>query len=148
MFLSQCRTAGKTKGLSTWGDKDAPGEQRRPDSRPCSESQCLLPSHPSQPTCPSSPFLPLFVISVWLSVLDSELTWPIQPFSKIYTYKDMCFYFNFLLAYNCFTILYLLVPYNNVNRLYVYIYPLPLELPASIPLVYSLQSRQAETPVL
>ena len=39
----------------------------------------------------------------------------------------------FLLEYNCFTVLCWFLLYNEVNQLYVYMYPLPLGPPSSPP---------------
>ena len=65
----------------------------------------------------------------------------------------ICFYCNFsffLLKDNCLTMLCQLLLYNEVNQLYVYIYPLPLEAPSHtlIPPFWVITEHRAELPVL
>ena len=57
---------------------------------------------------------------------------------------------NFLLAYNCFTMLCQFLLYKEVNQLYIYIYPLPLGPPShpGIPFIQVITEHRAELPVL
>ena len=57
-----------------------------------------------------------------------------------------------LLEYNCFTMLYYFLLFNEVNQLYVYIYPFPLgppsQHPSPIPPIWVIREHQAEPLVL
>ena len=48
-------------------------------------------------------------------------------------------YQNLLLQYNCFTMQCQLPLYNNMNQLYIYVYPLPLESPSHPSWIQSIQ---------
>ena len=65
------------------------------------------------------------------------------------TQQVLTSYLFFLLGYSCFTVLCQFLLYNEVNQLYVYIYPLPLEPPSPpIPPRQVITEHRAELPVL
>ena len=53
-------------------------------------------------------------------------------------------FFFFLLEYNCFTMLHQFLLYNKVNKLYVYIYPLPHKPSSLPPAAHSSRSQQQQ----
>ena len=81
--------------------------------------------------------------------------WLVHGRTQLGMLKDKLRYI-FLLEYNCFTILYQFLLYNEVHQLYVYIYALPLVLPSCtlllrqppIPPSWVITEHQTELPVL
>ena len=65
--------------------------------------------------------------------------------TSLVSYSDLCWCFSGEEEYNCFTMLCQPLPYNEVNQLYVCIYPLPL---GPLPHPTLLGHHRAELPVL
>lgn len=83
-FLSQRWTAGKTKYLSTWWQKDTPGEQKSPGLQPgLLRPVSFYPLIQAYPPLFPLFFLPLFLISDF--VCYTLLAWPSQSFRNTYT---------------------------------------------------------------